>query len=239
LAGCEDIRVTSHEYEIARAEEAFTLPASTAVRVTPSTNGGVWTVGSTARDVEVEACKIAAALDLGRATGLLEDVRVSRDGGRVSAEGPSGSKWFVYFIVRAPRGSTIAAETHNGPITLRDLDGTFTARAVNGPISIADARGTLDAETENGPLSVKLSGSEWQGKGLVGRTQNGPLTLDVPTGYRSGVVVESDGQSPVRCARCSEAKRTWDDDWRRIEFGSSPERVRLSTRNGPVSVVQR
>jgi hypothetical protein len=35
---------------------------------------------------------------------------------------------------------------------------------------------------------------------------------------------------------CDNARKTWDDNHRRIEFGSSPAMIRLSTVNGPVSI---
>jgi len=42
----------------------------------------------------------------------------------------------------------------------------------------------------------------------------------------------------MRCAgaACDAARRTWDDGGKRIELGEGPAVVRLSTRNGPVSV---
>jgi hypothetical protein len=35
---------------------------------------------------------------------------------------------------------------------------------------------------------------------------------------------------------CDNARKTWDDNNRRIEYGSTPAMIRLSTVNGPVSV---
>ena len=61
----------------------------------------------------------------------------------------------------------------------------------------------------------------------------------MPSSFRSAVVVESEGRGPVSCRAeaCRQARRTWDDeDNRRIEFGSGPAVVHLSTVNGPVSV---
>jgi len=50
--------------------------------------------------------------------------------------------------------------------------------------------------------------------------------------------VESTNYAPVSCKAsiCDNARKTWDDEHRRIEFGSSPAMIRLSTVNGPVSV---
>ena len=68
---------------------------------------------------------------------------------------------------------------------------------------------------------------------------NGPVTLRVPSGYQSGVILESDGHGPFSCrARvCSEGRKNWDEDRKSVEFGSGPTVVRVSTVNGPVSVI--
>ncbi|MGH9314955.1 MAG: hypothetical protein ACRD1S_17360 [Vicinamibacterales bacterium] len=256
VTSCSDLTVTSDE-EVARANESLTAPAGSPVKLTASRNGGVWIVGSHATQVEIEACKIAVASSIDRAQELLAGIRVQQQAGGVAAAGPAGSRWHVYFIVRAPRGSNVGAETSNGPLSLRDADGTFSMQATNGPIAISNSRGTIDARTQNGPislkggagglnlrvqngpLSIKLDGAEWEGSGLTGETRNGPLSLTVPGGYRSGVLIEADGHSPMRCSRCADARRTWDDDKRRIEFGGGPPIIKLTTSNGPVSVEQR
>lgn len=255
VTGCGDISVTSDQ-EIARADESLALPAAGPAKLSAARNGGVWIVGSQGTQIDIEACKIAVASSQTRAQEILAGIRVQQQGGAVTATG-TGSRWHVYFIVRAPRGSTLSADTTNGPLSLRDAEGTFTVQASNGPVSISNARGTINATTvngpislkggageftlraQNGPLSIKLDGAAWDGAGLTGETRNGPLSLTVPQGYRTGVLVEADGHSPMRCSRCPDARRTWDDDQRRIEFGGGPQIIKLTTSNGPVSVEQR
>lgn len=251
-ADCSAIEVSSDEETVAQSEEAVTrAPGQVTVRA--PNNGGVWISGSDAGAVEIRACKYALGTDRNDAEARLQQIRL-RPGDTVTADGPEHGRWLVYFIVALPRGSSVDAATSNGPITIRGVDGGVTARAVNGPISVADSRGTIDVETvngpidlsrtsgnvrlaaQNGPVNVKLEGSEWEGEGLRGSTRNGPLTVSVPGGYRSGVVVEADGRSPFRCVRCSDSQRTWDDDSRRVQLGTGPERVHLSTSNGPVTV---
>jgi hypothetical protein len=256
VTGCGDLYVTS-DYEIARADESVTMPVGAPVKLSAARNGGVWIVGSQAAQIEIEACKIGVGSSLSRAQEAVAGIKVQQQGDTIGATGPAGSKWHVYFIVRAPNGANVAAESSNGPLSLRDADGTFDMQASNGPISISASRGTINARTQNGPisvkgsageltlratngpLSVKLDGVEWDGSGLTGETRNGPLSLTVPEGYRSGVLVEADGHSPMQCSGCSTARKTWDDDQRRIELGGGPQIIKLTTSNGPVSVVQR
>jgi hypothetical protein len=85
---------------------------------------------------------------------------------------------------------------------------------------------------------VALEGKTWSGTGLTADARNGPLTLMVPSGYQSSFVVESTNYAPLSCKAsiCGNARKTWDDQHRRIEYGSSPAMIRLSTVNGPVSV---
>jgi hypothetical protein len=255
VTGCDDFTVTADE-EIARAHESLAVSAASPVKINAARNGGIWILGSSGTQVEIEACKIALGASQERAQERLAGIRVAEQGGTVTATG-TGSRWHVYFIVRAPRGSNLSAETSNGPLSLRDADGTFTMQATNGPVSIANSRGTIDARTQNGPISlkggagdlklraqngpmsIKLDGVAWDGAGLTGETRNGPLALTVPPGYRSGVLVEADGHSPMRCSRCPDARRTWDDEQRRIEFGGEPRIIKLTTSNGPVSVEQK
>jgi hypothetical protein len=51
-------------------------------------------------------------------------------------------------------------------------------------------------------------------------------------------MVESTNYAPVSCKAsiCDSARKTWDDEHRRIEYGNSPAMIRLSTVNGPITV---
>ena len=107
-------------------------------------------------------------------------------------------------------------------------------------VKITFGSGNLYLRAQNGPISVELTGTQWQGSLDVHGT-NGPLELDLPEGYRSGVRVESRGYSPFSCsaAACAAARKDWDDRNRSVQFGSAPPVVRLSTVNGPVSIGSR
>jgi hypothetical protein len=67
---------------------------------------------------------------------------------------------------------------------------------------------------------------------------NGPVTLRVPAGYQSGVILESDGNGPFSCRAsvCDQGRKTWDEEHKRVEFGAGPTLVHVSTVNGPVTV---
>ena len=139
---------------------------------------------------------------------------------------------------RSPSAVTVGARALNGPISLRNSSGNMTVETTNGPISLDGGSGAMKLNATNGPITVKLRGDTWDGS-VDAHTENGPVSLRLPPSFRSAVVVQSEGRGPVSCRAeaCRQARRTWDDDDnRRIEFGSGPTIVRLSTVNGPVSV---
>jgi DUF4097 and DUF4098 domain-containing protein YvlB len=132
----------------------------------------------------------------------------------------------------------LTAHANNGPISLHNVSGDAEITAQNGPISMEGSSGNIRIKTQNGPISVNLNETSWNGEGLTADAQNGPVTLRVPSGFQSSFVVESTTHAPMSChaSICGSARKTWDDEHRRIEFGSSPAVVHLSTVNGPVSV---
>jgi hypothetical protein len=253
ISDCSDFRITSDGERLPVVSEEVPVSGGT-VRISSAQHGGIYVRGGANRTT-VTACK--ASMSAGA-----RDVRVTQSNGTISADGPdSGDRWAVFFLVRTARGASLDLETINGPITLRDLEARVTAKATNGPIALRDSSGTIDIQTtngpisitggsgdvkaraQNGPLAVNLSTGSWIGS-LDGSTENGPLSLKLADNYRSGIVVESRGHSPVVCKvdGCPEAKGRYQYDEeerfrpRRFELGSGPANVHLSTSNGPVSV---
>jgi hypothetical protein len=255
---CSDLRIRFDDMDaVVRSEERTLTKSEAAVlQVHPHSNGGVQVVGWDKETYSVTACK-AAAGSSDAAERILSQITMSIENGRVSTKGPTDDdEWTVYLLIRTPKSASIEMETTNGPLSFYDVDGKLTARAkngpislknfsgdaeitaVNGPISLDGSRGSVRIHTENGPISVELEGKTWSGTGLTADAKNGPLTLMVPSGYQSSFVVESTNYAPVSCKAsiCDNARKTWDDEHRRIEYGSSPAMIRLSTVNGPVSV---
>ena len=258
ITDCSDLRIQFDERDAVMRSEEKTLTKSEAavLQVHPHENGGVQVVGWDKDTYSVTACKAAAGSG-DAAERILSQITMSTENGRVSTKGPADDDdWTVYLLIRAPKSASIDLDTMNGPISLYDVNGKLSARAhngpislknfsgeadvraVNGPISVDGSSGTVRVHTENGPISVSLAGKTWNGTGLSADAQNGPLTLMVPNGYQSGFVVESRNYAPMSCQAsiCDNARKTWDDNNRRIEYGSMPAMIRLSTVNGPVSV---
>lgn len=249
---CDQISIEIGDRPAARAEDRLVVPseAGKTLRVRGAENSGVQVHGSERSDFEILVCKGA------RSSGDLASISVSRDGDALTVHGPSDADWVGYLIIEAPRKAAMEISTLNGPVGLSGLTGRVTVRSENGPISVRDSAGDFDLEaengpihfrgagghlrlyTQNGPIGVVLSGSSWKGEGLEARAVNGPLSLAIPAGYRSGAIVESLGHSPFRCRgeACAGARRDWNAEGKRIEFGEGPAVLRLSTENGPVSI---
>lgn len=169
----------------------------------------------------------AATLDLHVNNGPLGIYSVE---GKVTARAVNGP------ITAKDCKGEVKLDAQNGPITAEGTSGTVELHTQNGPITSHETSGAVNIRTQNGPIDLDLSGQSWSGSGLQAHAENGPLTIHVPNGYKSGVVIESDGHSPFSCHACSEARKTWEDDKKKVEFGSGPTLVHVSTVNGPISV---
>lgn len=258
ITHCSDLHIEFDDRDAVVRSEEHTLTKAQApvLKVHPHANGGTQVVGWDNANYSVTACKAVGPGD--DAERMLSQITMTIENGTVSTHGPSGEgeDWTVYLLIRAPKSAAMELETANGPISLYDVDGKLTAHAHNGPISLHNfsgeanvtaqngpismegSSGNIRIKTENGPISVNLNGTSWNGIGLSADAQNGPVTLRVPSGFQSSFVVESTNHAPMSCRAsiCGSARKTWDDEHRRIEFGSSPAVLHLSTVNGPVSV---
>jgi len=258
IRDCSQVRLTVHDGEVARSEQTKTIPQSSTstLRIQAPTNGGVYVEGWDRSEYAVRACLGAAGDSATDARALLDQLSLSVRDGQVTVTGPGNGQWIGYLLVQAPNGAsldlsamngpislnaitaTVEARTTNGPISFSDVDGQVRARAQNGPIGISGSKGNFHVETQNGPIAVDLEGSTWESGELEATAQNGPLSLSLPEGYQSSVRVEASRHSPVECraVQCKQAARTWDKP-NIIEFGDSTPVIRMSTVNGPVTIV--
>ena len=243
------------DLETYEAQEQFTVPMGGTMQVTAARNGGVKLVAGSGSNYEVTVCKYAGADSESEGDEILKQIAVQHSSSAISVQGPEGRHWVASLIIAVPQGANMSVSAHNGPVSAKEVSGTFkldtvngpisvkhvsgkvTATAKNGPISFNGQKGDYDLQTQNGPISIELENQSWEGGRLEARANNGPISLAIPKGYKSGVVVSSDGHAPMSCNAdvCSEARKTWDENEKRIEFGSNPV-IKISTHNGPVSV---
>ncbi|HUP49795.1 MAG TPA: hypothetical protein VNA04_13495 [Thermoanaerobaculia bacterium] len=251
LLGCDALSVRFGGERVPVVAEEIPFHGS-ALRVRAEGNGsGIRAAGWSGNSYGVTACKaVAPGVDPGSVRAILA-------GNEVTATGPDDERWVVYFLIRTPRGASLDLRSTNGPVSVSNVNGTVHAEAVNGPVSIKESSGSIIAlttngpvsvsggsgdirlEATNGPVSVKLFETTWNGN-LDASTRNGPVSLKLPRGFRSGVTVEALGNGPVTCRAegCPDLRiHPFERERpRRIELGSGPRVVRVSTVNGPVSV---
>ena len=259
IRDCSDLHIQFDDRDAVMKTEEQTISKAQAstLRIRPHKNGGVQVLGWDKDAYSVTACKAASNED-GEAEVMLSQIHLNVSSGEVSTDGPSGENrdWTVYLLVRSPKGSAIDLETVNGPLSLYSVDGKLTAHttngpislhdftgdgtveAVNGPISVTGGSGNLSVHTQNGPISINLKGKSWSGTGISADAHNGPATLFVPADFQSSFVVQTSKYGPISCRAqiCDNARKTWDEDNRRIEYGNAPAMIHLTTVNGPVSV---
>lgn len=251
--GCASFRVRFGGVPAFREEQVLAVPGGTPLRLHAPGSSGLRVSGWDRDDFEVTACKAA------RDASALSRISVSAPNGVVSVEGAGrDEETVVFFFVKAPKGSVLNLAAENGPMSVRDLEGTLTARLANGPLSLSGVHGTVDVRVTNGPvsfrdasgdwtlrvtngpLSARLSGARWEGKGLVGETVNGPLTVRLDPRFDSGLRVSAASRTPFRCraAACAGASRSGglEDEEQSLSLGSGDPLVLLSTVNGPVTI---
>lgn len=220
----------------------YTVSATSSLDIDGGKNGGVEVVGSSRSDVRISAAVWAYARSEERARDIAAAVRVEVDGGRLRAEGPSGrlrnhESWGVNWLVEVPEQTNLAIETHNGGISLEDVEGRIRFNALNGAVELANLAGEVRGHTINGGLRIALEGRSWDGREMDVETTNGSVVIDVPDGYsaelETGTVngrMEFDIPVTVR-GRIDRRIRT--------QLGDGGASIRAVTTNGRVEVRSR
>jgi hypothetical protein len=260
VISCSDVEMTfwqDHRGDTptARRDQTITVsaPKSGPLRVSAPSNGGVWVQPSSNGTMSAIVCEAAAASSESAANAALDQVRIENEGGELRVRG-SSDHWSAYIILSVPNGVNLDMSAENGAIEVRGVQGTFTLTTENGPISLARVRGKVDARAENGPIrfighegdmdlhaqngpvAIKLDAASWSGKGLDGRTENGPIKLEAPEALQSGVRVESSWRSPWKWRGYATSGNDDDGELHSVQLGKGPVLIRLATVNGPVEI---
>ena len=258
LERCDQVRVQFGRAgrPMARAERTFQFARAEAetLQMHLEGPGGIAIRGWDRSDYAITACLAAGGKDDERAARDLERITVGFDHGRLSMDGPEDADWLVYFIVRVPDGANVDLEAHDEPIGLRDVTGRVRARTTNGPISLERCSGDIEVAAENGPVSVRagggrqrlsvvngplslaLEGSRWEGEGIDADIANGPVSVQIPKRYQSGVSLEMSAWAPLSCRGGCEVDEGISGEPRRLQFGGSKPVIRISSGHGPVDI---
>ncbi|HEX2164080.1 MAG TPA: DUF4097 family beta strand repeat-containing protein [Thermoanaerobaculia bacterium] len=202
-------------------------------------------------EVRVRATKKVRATSDESAAEAMERMRivVEEGAGRlrlVTRYGEAGDGFFgwlrghsergsISYHLTVPRGIRLVAETVNGSVTLRSVDGDVAAETVNGSIKVEDARGRLDASTVNGSIKVAMR-EVAPDADLDFSTTNGSVTVALPADVRTDLRLRTtnggiDVDLPME---------VHDRSRRRLDatLNGGGGSVRVETTNGAIRVVE-
>jgi hypothetical protein len=155
------------------------------------------------------------------------------DGGRMNTNNNDVN---VRFQVRVPSGVRFVAQTVNGGVAVRELEGDVEVATVNGGIT-ASSRGLVRAETVNGSVTASLGQTDWTGS-LSLKTVNGSLTVELPDGA-SADVRASTVNGGITTDFPLTVKGKWGPKHLDGTLGSGGRQLELETVNGGIRLKKR
>ena len=153
-------------------------------------NGGISVKGWDQNQVLVRARVQTGALTAAEAAELGRQIKIELSGAKIYASGPENRKnyyWDVSYEVFVPRRADLSLETHNGGISISDVNGKIEFTALNGGVVLRKLGGAVRGSTTNGGLVVELTGDRWDGETLDVRTTNGGVVLSMPENYSANL----------------------------------------------------
>ncbi len=165
-----------------------TMAAASSLNIDSGTNGGIQVKGWSKSEVLVRARIEAWGADEARAKSIAGQVKLVAQSGRVFAEGPSDLNregWAVSFEIFTPHKTGVTAKSHNGGLSLSDLDGVIDVTTTNGGLHFNRLAGKVKGATTNGGVHVELIGDRWDGDSLDVHTTNGGVHVRMPDNYNA------------------------------------------------------
>ena len=166
-------------------EQTLALSGGT-IAIDGRQNGGVSVKGWDQNQVLVRARVQAGAPTAEEAAALSRQITIETSGAKIFANGPesrSNYRWDVSFEVFVPRRADLSVETHNGGISIAEVNGKIDFTAVNGGVVLKRIGGAVRGSTTNGGLVIQLSGDRWEGETLDVSTTNGGVVMSIPENY--------------------------------------------------------
>ncbi|HEV8366232.1 MAG TPA: hypothetical protein VGQ52_22145 [Gemmatimonadaceae bacterium] len=190
MRDCEDSDYDRRRERFCEVREMSVRVPQRALRVDGRENGGVSFYGWDRNEILVRALIRTSAESRDDARDLARQIEIDANGETIHANGPTSrrryeSDWSVSYEVMVPRRIDLSARTHNGGISVEDVEGRMDFDAENGGISVRSAGGSVNAHTTNGGVSARLTGTSWKGERLDLSTTNGGVVLEIPRGYNA------------------------------------------------------
>jgi hypothetical protein len=190
LADCNRSRGDRDDARACDVRELTMAAPNGTLHVDGGQNGGIQVRGWNGDGVRVIARMQAWARSEQAARTTLEGIEI-RTGSTVRAEGSDDDDrhWSVSFVLYVPQRSDLSLETHNGGISVENVEGDIALDATNGGLHLTDLAGSVHGETRNGGVHVAVSGPRWRGESLDVRTQNGGVELELPRDYNADLEI--------------------------------------------------
>jgi hypothetical protein len=164
--------------------------SGTTIGIDGRQNGGVAVKGWDQNQVLVRARVRTGAPTESEAEALAKQIRIETSGAKIFASGPEALRdynWEVSYEVFVPRRADLSIETHNGGISIADVNGRIEFTALNGGVALKRIGGSVHGSTTNGCLAIELGGDRWDGETLDVRTTNGGIVMSVPENYSANL----------------------------------------------------
>lgn len=170
--------------------EQTLAPTGATIAIDGRQNGGVAVKGWDQGQILVRARVQTGAPTAEEAKSLAQQIRIETSGSKIFASGPDRRRdyhWDVSYEVFVPRRADISVETHNGGISIVEVNGRIDFTAVNGGVVLKKVGGAVRGSTTNGGLVIELTGDRWEGESLDVSTTNGGVVMSMPENYSANL----------------------------------------------------
>ena len=214
-----------------------TLSPSGSLSVDARQNGGVSVKGWDRNEILVRARIQASGASQADADDLAKQVHIETAGSKIFATGPESRRdayWSVSYEIFVPHKSDLSLVSHNGGISINDVQGRLEFTAVNGGVALRRVGGTVHGGTTNGGLSIELAGDRWDGEEMDVKTTNGGISMSVPENYSAHLETGTvNGNLSIDFPVTVQGRITRE---LAVNLGSGGPTIRAMTTNGGVRV---
>lgn len=170
--------------------EQTLAPSGGPITIDGRQNGGVSVKGWDQNQVFIRARVQTGAPTAAEAAALAQQIRIETSGSKIFASGPETKRdyhWDVSYEVFVPRRADLSLETHNGGISISEVNGKIEFTALNGGVVLRRVGGAVRGSTTNGGLVIDLAGDRWDGESLDVSTTNGGIVMSIPENYSANL----------------------------------------------------
>ncbi|HKR14158.1 MAG TPA: hypothetical protein VJT15_18990 [Pyrinomonadaceae bacterium] len=170
-------------------EQTLALSGGT-INIDGRQNGGVSVKGWDQNQVLIRARVQTGAPTAGEAAALAQQIRIETSGAKIFASGPETKRdyhWDVSYEVFVPRRADLSVETHNGGISISEVNGKIAFTALNGGVVLRKVGGAVRGSTTNGGFVIDLGGDRWDGESMDVSTTNGGIVMSIPENYSANL----------------------------------------------------